>query len=499
MATSNTKSRERRSSITDSDTDDDEETAKEVEDLKRHGILPPDFPEKDGLFEKYDDFDLSKEVDELLGLGEITQDEAKEITDKESILKHVTSDSFLDPHIADREQMMPAFSSDGLPISWVRGLREDKPYHLVALKKGEPEFDIIAEEFEKVNIKIKVIERLQNRRLLKRFIDELGDVTNHRCEAYSPNVRYLYHGTNVEKGRICEEGLDQRLSRMGYFGKGIYFSDTPLKCVHYSNDPGTKNPEEAYILKCRVILGDAKIYAQGCYDTRLRREPEKPDQSDGWRYFDSVVGCPKDYNEYVVYENRRAMIEYIISFKVDKKLMTAIKNITSSKVSDTKTSQVLSGSQRAHGQDEHKVNIVEVREAVRRKTQLQAGKQYIPPTQDQSQEDDRQSTRLQKTHQTYRTTLKDESSKQSNYDTDLKILRTAPLPQQMSKPSMQKGAQAKSSTSTLDNDVQKVLDSCIMEFLAVTDVNDSKLARYYIQKANMDVNQAISYYYEDMG
>jgi hypothetical protein len=41
--------------------------------------------------------------------------------------------------------------------------------------------------------------------------------------AYNPNIRYLYHGTSVEKDRICEEGLDQRLSRMGYFGKGIYF------------------------------------------------------------------------------------------------------------------------------------------------------------------------------------------------------------------------------------------------------------------------------------
>lgn len=31
-----------------------------------------------------------------------------------------------------------------------------------------------------------------------------------------------------------------------------------------------------------------------------------------------LQGCPKDYNEYVVYENRRAMIEYIISFRVDQ-------------------------------------------------------------------------------------------------------------------------------------------------------------------------------------
>ena len=38
-----------------------------------------------------------------------------------------------------------------------------------------------------------------------------------------------------------------------------YFSDTPLKCVHYADDPGRSNPDEAYILKCRVILGDVKV------------------------------------------------------------------------------------------------------------------------------------------------------------------------------------------------------------------------------------------------
>ena len=47
--------------------------------------------------------------------------------------------------------------------------------------------------------------------------------------------------------------------------------------------------------------------------------------------------------------------------------------------------------------------------------------------------------------------------------------------------------------------VQKVLNCCIADFMAVTDTEDSKLARYYVQKANMDVNQAISLYYEDIG
>lgn len=56
----------------------------------------------------------------------------------------------------------------------------------------------------------------------------------------------------------------------------------------------------------------------------------------------------------------------------------------------------------------------------------------------------------------------------------------------------------KDKSKPIDRDIQKVLDLCIVEFLAVTDTKDSKLARYYVQKAKMDVNQAISFYYEDI-
>lgn len=31
-----------------------------------------------------------------------------------------------------------------------------------------------------------------------------------------------------------------------------------------------------------------------------------------------LQGCPKDYNEYVIYDNRRAMIDYIITFRVNQ-------------------------------------------------------------------------------------------------------------------------------------------------------------------------------------
>lgn len=37
------------------------------------------------------------------------------------------------------------------------------------------------------------------------------------------NMQLLYHTSSAEPHLICDEGLDNRLSRNGSFGKGIYF------------------------------------------------------------------------------------------------------------------------------------------------------------------------------------------------------------------------------------------------------------------------------------
>uniref|UniRef100_A0A8B8C4H1 Poly [ADP-ribose] polymerase n=1 Tax=Crassostrea virginica TaxID=6565 RepID=A0A8B8C4H1_CRAVI len=120
---------------------------------------------------------------------------------------------------------------------------------------------------------------------------------------------------------------------MGYFGKGIYFSDNPLKCVNYVGSSDSKG--ESYLLKCRVILGDQKKYRKGEYKTTLKREPEKENPQPGsWKFYDSVMGCPKDYNEYVIYENRRAMIDYIITFKINQQGQNTLRERVPSPIFD---------------------------------------------------------------------------------------------------------------------------------------------------------------------
>ncbi|KAH3699455.1 hypothetical protein DPMN_074411 [Dreissena polymorpha] len=395
-------------------------------------------------------------------------------------------------------------------------------------------------------MKVTKIKRLQNKRLLERFKAEIEDVRRHISEDDDVTVKYLYHGTSADKAKLCEEGLDQRLSRMGYFGKGIYFSDTPLKCVHYADDPGRSNPDEAYILKCRVILGDVKVYPHGTNDISLKREPEKEDTYSGWRYYDSVKGCPKDFNEYVVYESRRALIEYIITFQVNKDLVAklrskSLKNSskpvcaapstpakqsvifrTNQSVIPSTQSRMTAGQNAEHnfhtnhiernltdripryGQmpntpdTEHSRRIQEVRETVRLKRSIESTNQTGLQVQAESASQQQQQQ------------LQQQLWPVDDVDSEMNDLLTRPLSRsEVSLKSQSSHAevfdgppapprQRDPKTRDEARSGQQVLDLCIHEFMNVTNMEDSNRARYFVQRADMDVNKAISLYYEEM-
>ena len=78
------------------------------------------------------------------------------------------------------------------------------------------------------------------------------------------NEVYLLHGSTGNKEDISHEGLDQRLSRIGHFGRGIYFSNDVRKCFSYTkkDDSGKDQPMErrCTVYKCRVLLGIVKVH-----------------------------------------------------------------------------------------------------------------------------------------------------------------------------------------------------------------------------------------------
>ncbi|KAK3591964.1 hypothetical protein CHS0354_031472 [Potamilus streckersoni] len=504
------------------DDDNDEERAKEIEGLKKRGILPKDFPVLGSKSGEYSAEEVAKEIQELLAKGSISEKDAEHLIQMHEMKQLNVKMNVNDDDDEDVTELIPfQFDCDGIPVNWskLRSLQR-QPFILVDLKPGQMEYDKIMAEFTRAKVKVTKIERLQNLRLLDRFKAELEEMKKHRSHSFSPNICYLYHGTSVEKSRICEEGLDQRLSRMGYFGKGIYFSDTPIKCVHYSEH--SDRPEEAVILKCRVILGDAKAYEHGCYDTTLKREPEKENPVDGYRYYDSVMGCPKDYNEYVVYENRRAMIEYIISFKVEEEIANQIKQLPRSPSPKNIKNKVLTKEEADYenGKDEipenapeeteeeHFLRISEVREMVRKKRCEEQCVPYYPPTPEQLEKEKVQWREIKKQHIEYakkilamnpqaHEDLKRQfgPAKATTFENALAETRATV---NASKTNSTHATGIHSMLPFEDEDpVELVFNQSVAEFLSVTNTTDSEVAKHYLQKTEMNLDLAIVAYYED--
>lgn len=117
---------------------------------------------------------------------------------------------------------------------------------------------------------------------------------------YSENMALLFHCTrNVTSlNNILSQGLDERLSSVfgGRLGKGIYFADDAQKSLQYD---GTGR-----ILIFAVLLGDCISVDHLPFKNALVREPEKCGQEMRNMkdlFFDSIVGRPAGYNEYVIY------------------------------------------------------------------------------------------------------------------------------------------------------------------------------------------------------
>ncbi|XP_038044945.1 uncharacterized protein LOC119719550 [Patiria miniata] len=203
-----------------------------------------------------------------------------------------------------------------LPSSWSDcTLSGAVPFCLVMLNKQSWEFQSILAEFTAADLTVKKIERVENKDLWEKFEFERNRMQKNTTEV---NEVYLFHGTTADKEQICHEGLDQRLSRIGYFGRGIYFSNDPRKCVSYTQsdkaNPQTSLQTTCTIYKCRALLGNMKVYPPGQHAKTLKREPEVENQEPGGpKYYDSVKGHVKQYDEFILYKSERVMPEYVIS------------------------------------------------------------------------------------------------------------------------------------------------------------------------------------------
>ncbi|XP_069132372.1 uncharacterized protein [Argopecten irradians] len=456
--------------------------------------------------------EISKEIEELMKMGALSKSEADSMQERQRQKFRLNNMTKWQRNNENEELRPFVFDTDGIPVNWTddgestnHSSGHSMDVRLVNLLPGQMEYDKIEDEFKETGIKITKIERIQNMYLLDRFKSEMEDTARRRHPGFDLNIRYLYHGTKADKTRICEEGLDQRLSRMGYFGKGIYFSDNPLKCVYYTENMDGSG--DAYILKCRVILGDSKCFPEGQHDTSLKREPEKENVKPGmWRFYDSVAGCPRDYNEFVVYENRRAMIEYIITFKISPQVVAALQQ--SNTVSTATASQ--SGGEGEPFDDCHLDRIRQVRETVRKKRCQDRGIAYVEPNHQRKQQDDHIWNKLQKIHGVKETEVKTEkvipkesATRTRNEPNDMNIFNTddfeihEPVTWE-DEPSHRRATSRGGNSHQEPDPVDQVMSGMLQEFLGVTSTEDVEMAKYYITLNQMNVNDAILNYYNDL-
>ncbi|KAK6165936.1 hypothetical protein SNE40_022742 [Patella caerulea] len=444
-------------------TDEDREYSRELKELIRHGIISPS--------------EISEKFRRIMG-SEYTQNDSDTNIDTVDANAQLESS---DSRIRGIEELEPVpFTSDNILQNWSKEDINDRgsvyTYKLFPIYPGCREYDAILHDFTQSGLIIEQVERLQNVHLLEKYKSEQDHLLKARqhIQGFDLNVRYLYHGTPADKERISEEGLDARLSRMGCFGKGIYFSDNPRKCIQYTG----VNKKSECILMCRVILGDAKVYPPRAKDVDLRREPEKEIVTGGWRFYDSVKGCPIDYNEFVVYENRRAMIEYIITYRTDP-------NATMKGPTALQSSLAQGGQPAAMSnitEEEHMRTIELVRDSVRKQRCIEKGEVWVEPSEVEREKERRKWRNIM--------SLSDTGGRPMPYKKGSGTSNSS---------GAVGGTSGNAQLDLEDAAVNEVMNVLITDFTQVTQIADIEKARQIILDADMQLEVAVERYYSTLG
>lgn len=113
-----------------------------------------------------------------------------------------------------------------LPVYWTKCANHkggDERYSLVDVDSKSQEWFNVCGPMICANFTVTRLQRIQNPSLWERLQSERQLMVRNHPKSFDVNERLLYHTSRSDTKVICEEGLDQRLSRSGRFGRGIYF------------------------------------------------------------------------------------------------------------------------------------------------------------------------------------------------------------------------------------------------------------------------------------
>ena len=218
-----------------------------------------------------------------------------------------------------------------------KALLHPKPHLLYPLQPASPEYKLIHDLSSTPSIHIQSINMIVNPLLWSRFsaqrkakivaksnvVEMLSffgendsviaaklhqsDINPSALPPFSDNVCLLFHCTKAKKlEHVFDQGLDMRGAVSGICGRGIYFSDSPEKCIQYDTN-GT-------LLVFGVMLGDclATQAKSSAYREPPKIDEEKRNTSD--QFFDSIVCRPAGMNEFVIFQNDQSVPLYAVKY-----------------------------------------------------------------------------------------------------------------------------------------------------------------------------------------
>ena len=113
-----------------------------------------------------------------------------------------------------------------LPAYWTKCEKcgsYERRYHLIDVHPNCQEWYNVCVPLLNADFYVTRLQRIQNRMLWQRLQCERQLMRRVHLAGFDLNERLLYHTTRAGTEVICAEGLDQRLSHSGSFGRGIYF------------------------------------------------------------------------------------------------------------------------------------------------------------------------------------------------------------------------------------------------------------------------------------
>ena len=142
------------------------------------------------------------------------------------------------------------------------------------------------------------------------YQNEVDDIASKHGGREHAKEAEMYHGTSLTPPASIyksEEGFDMRYSKAGSWGHANYFA----KNSYYSNAyaytdiaNGTKQ-----MLCAQVLIGKTILLGR---DKTLKRPPFIPDSTTP---FDSVKGDTPSSEIIMVYSNKKAYPQYLITYK----------------------------------------------------------------------------------------------------------------------------------------------------------------------------------------